>query len=97
MLKKTANPKLTFSCSVLPIEELKISVDDGEAEEYDESKAGDVNSSDYLNGVNVNGVVDSLKSLNKKVLKERMRRIRIGLANKGRVPWNKGRKHTPGS
>lgn len=39
---------------------------------------------DYLNNV------DSLKSLDK----ERMRRMRIGLANKGRVPWNKGRQHT---
>jgi hypothetical protein len=28
---------------------------------------------------------------------ERMRRSKIGEANKGRVPWNKGRKHTPGA
>ncbi len=27
---------------------------------------------------------------------ERARRARIGEANKGRVPWNKGRKHRPG-
>lgn len=28
--------------------------------------------------------------------KERERRIKIGLANRGRVPWNKGRKHSAG-
>lgn len=27
-------------------------------------------------------------------IKETQRRIKIGLANKGRIPWNKGRKHT---
>lgn len=27
---------------------------------------------------------------------ERLRRLRISQANKGRVPWNAGRKHTPG-
>ncbi|PQM42718.1 uncharacterized protein Pyn_38137 [Prunus yedoensis var. nudiflora] len=29
--------------------------------------------------------------------KERQRRKKIGLANKGRVPWNKGRKHSSGN
>ncbi|KAK7405317.1 hypothetical protein VNO78_06535 [Psophocarpus tetragonolobus] len=33
-------------------------------------------------------------SLSEEVLKERIRRMRIGLANKGKVPWNKGRKHS---
>ena len=28
--------------------------------------------------------------------KERLRRMRISKANKGNVPWNKGRKHSPG-
>ncbi|XP_028755512.1 uncharacterized protein LOC114714894 [Neltuma alba] len=28
------------------------------------------------------------------MLRERIRRTKIGLANKGKVPWNKGRKHT---
>ncbi|XP_061347368.1 uncharacterized protein LOC133292896 isoform X2 [Gastrolobium bilobum] len=97
---KTSFPKLKFVCSsqrVLPIEELAINVDDGEAsvaEEYNQSKVSD-NSSDYLN--NGNGIVrhsGSLKSLSKKALKERIRRMKIGLANKGRVPWNKGKKHT---
>lgn len=29
--------------------------------------------------------------------KEEQRRRKIGLANKGRVPWNKGRKHSAGN
>lgn len=28
--------------------------------------------------------------------REKLRRQRIGLANKGKVPWNKGRQHSPG-
>lgn len=28
--------------------------------------------------------------------RERLRRTRISLANKGNTPWNKGRKHSPG-
>lgn len=29
--------------------------------------------------------------------RERLRRLRISSANKGKVPWNKGRKHSPGA
>lgn len=29
--------------------------------------------------------------------REKLRRKRISKANKGNTPWNKGRKHTPGS
>lgn len=29
--------------------------------------------------------------------KEKLRRKRISKANKGNTPWNKGRKHTPGT
>ncbi|KAM6573956.1 hypothetical protein CsatA_022283 [Cannabis sativa] len=37
---------------------------------------------------------DSFKSLSSKEIKERKRREKIGLANKGKVPWNKGKKHS---
>ncbi|OIW08220.1 hypothetical protein TanjilG_15181 [Lupinus angustifolius] len=104
MVKKTETFKLTFVCSsqrvVLPFQGLQISVDDGEVshvQEYNQSKLS-VDSSEeiYLNNENevVVGLRDSLKSLSEEVLKERIRRMRIGLANKGKVPWNKGRKHT---
>lgn len=29
-------------------------------------------------------------------MKEEERRRKIGLANKGKIPWNKGRRHTEG-
>ncbi|KAK7257165.1 hypothetical protein RIF29_30941 [Crotalaria pallida] len=103
---KTSTPKLTFLCYsqrvVLPIQDLQLSVDNGEASHSPEcnlSKLG-VDSSEesyLLNESEVVGVglSDSLEeSLSKEVLKERIRRMRIGLANKGNVPWNKGRKHT---
>ncbi|XP_019451097.1 PREDICTED: uncharacterized protein LOC109353327 isoform X2 [Lupinus angustifolius] len=100
---KSATLKLTLVCSsqrvVLPIQDI-ISVDDGEiyhAHEYNRLKVG-VDSSDesYLSNGNevVVGLGYSLESLSGEVLKERTRRMRIGLANKGKVPWNKGRKHT---
>lgn len=102
---KTATLRLTFVCSsqrVFPIEDLQISVDDGQvsqAQEHNHSKLSvESTEESYLNNGNeVVGLSDSLKSLSKKVLKERIRRMKIGLANKGRVPWNKGRRHTAGT
>ncbi|KAL2326790.1 hypothetical protein Fmac_020217 [Flemingia macrophylla] len=88
-LAKNVTTKLTVVCSsqrVLPIEELQLNAGDG-----DPSNAG-VDSSDYLNCMN--GVVGHGDSLSEEVLKERIRRMRIGMANKGKVPWNKGRKHS---
>lgn len=43
----------------------------------------------------VPSVNDSSDSLSKEE-KERQRRKKIGQANKGRIPWNKGRKHSSG-
>ncbi|XP_062011548.1 uncharacterized protein LOC133728152 isoform X1 [Rosa rugosa] len=40
------------------------------------------------------GQNDSTVSISNKDYKERERRKKIGLANKGKVPWNKGRKHS---
>ncbi|XP_010479878.1 PREDICTED: inner centromere protein isoform X1 [Camelina sativa] len=37
---------------------------------------------------------DTEADSDRKVIKEEERRRKIGLANKGKVPWNKGRKHT---
>ncbi|KAL5564423.1 hypothetical protein UlMin_027587 [Ulmus minor] len=43
--------------------------------------------------VTINGD-DSAESIGNEDPKERQRRVKIGLANKGKVPWNKGRKHS---
>jgi hypothetical protein len=85
-------PKLTLACSVLPIEKLQINVVDDTEHNVLISNLED-DSNNRTGGV----VVESLESLDEEVVKERMRRMRIGLANKGKVPWNKGRKHTAGT
>ncbi|KAJ7948728.1 Nuclease associated modular domain [Quillaja saponaria] len=46
------------------------------------------------NEVEVVGYNDSPETVSDKNHKEMQRRKKIGLANKGRVPWNKGRKHS---
>lgn len=98
---KIVTPKLDFICSsqrVCP-GELLIAAYDGEtsgAGEYNQSKVS-VGSSErtILNiGNEVVGCSDSVETLDSKMLRERIRRTKIGLANKGKVPWNKGRKHT---
>ncbi|XP_052733836.1 uncharacterized protein LOC108339160 isoform X1 [Vigna angularis] len=89
-LVRAAPANLTFVCSsqrVLPIEELQLS----DADDGDPSDAI-VDYSDYFN--NGDGVVGFDDSLSEEVLKERIRRMRIGLANRGKVPWNKGKKHS---
>ncbi|KAL9297971.1 hypothetical protein ACSQ67_023867 [Phaseolus vulgaris] len=89
-LPRAAPSKLTFVCSsqrVLPIEELQLS----NGGDGDPSEAV-VDHSDYLD--NGDGMVGFGDSLSEEVLKERIRRMRIGLANSGKVPWNKGKKHS---
>lgn len=102
---KTVTSKLAFICSsqrVCPTGELLIAAKDGEVSgvgEYDQSKLC-VDSSGKItlnNGNEVVGYNDPLEIVDRKILKERIRRTKIGLANKGRVPWNKGRKHTAGN
>jgi len=96
-LARAAPANLTFVCSsqrVLPIAELQLSdADDGD----DDGDPSDdvVDYSDYLN--NWDGVIGFDDSLSEEVLKERIRRMRIGRANRGKVPWNKGKKHSAGS
>ncbi|KAI4356148.1 hypothetical protein L6164_000194 [Bauhinia variegata] len=95
---KTVLPKSAFVCastSVSPNRELHMSFDEGkesDSEEYNHFKDGILSENNIFN--NVNGVLGSDDSLEILSKKERNRRRKIGLANKGRVPWNKGRKHT---
>lgn len=44
----------------------------------------------------VDAFSDSIDSVYNEDYKEKERRRKIGLANKGNMPWNKGRKHTAG-
>lgn len=91
---KTSPQKLIFVCSsqrVLPIEELLLLSASADVDPLN----GSGDSFHCLN--NGNGVVGIGDNLSEDVLKERIRRMRIGMANKGKVPWNKGRKHSAGS
>lgn len=45
--------------------------------------------------VQIVGYIDSVETMEED--KERQRRRKIALANKGRVPWNKGKKHSAGN
>ncbi|KAK4255880.1 hypothetical protein QN277_008817 [Acacia crassicarpa] len=100
LIAKSVTPKLDFICSSQrAIGELLIAVDNREAfdaSEYNQSRVS-VDSSEKTilnNGNGVFGCSDSVETLDSKMLRERIRRMKIGLANKGKVPWNKGRKHT---
>ncbi|XP_010277763.1 PREDICTED: uncharacterized protein LOC104612140 [Nelumbo nucifera] len=48
----------------------------------------------FNEGIQVDSDSTSVGSINNESHKETQRRRKIGLANKGRIPWNKGRKHT---
>lgn len=69
-----------------------------DSDKYGESKLGADSSKEYtLDGeVQLDGCADSGEIYTNKHYKESQRRRKIGLANKGRVPWNKGRKHSAG-
>ncbi|KAK7317816.1 hypothetical protein RJT34_02370 [Clitoria ternatea] len=91
-LLKAANPEFAFVCfsqRVLPIQELHMNVDDGDHSHVSVCSYGCLS-----NGNEVFRLGDSLNPLSDEILKERIRRMRIGLANKGKVPWNKGKKHS---
>ncbi|PON45698.1 Nuclease associated modular domain [Parasponia andersonii] len=79
---------------------LHISVDTSETSDIDQccqSMVDDIDSSAdqiLLEEVLAINRGDSLESLSSKDIKERQRREKIGRANRGKVPWNKGRKHS---
>lgn len=101
---RTVTRKLAFVCSsqrVCLTGELLTAVNDGEASDAGEYKPKvSVDPMDKITLNNGNEVLrysDSLETQDSKTLKERIRRMKIGQANKGRVPWNKGRKHSAGN
>ena len=78
-----------------------MSVSSGEAVDYDECEESTLRANSLkqhnLNGeVQLDGYSDSGEIDINEHCKESQRRRKIGLANKGRVPWNKGRKHSAG-
>uniref|UniRef100_A0A2N9EXT4 Nuclease associated modular domain-containing protein n=1 Tax=Fagus sylvatica TaxID=28930 RepID=A0A2N9EXT4_FAGSY len=95
---KNMSPSLTFVSSfprVHAFGALQISVDVGDASDSGECHQSKVSENRTLNGEN--RVVSSDSEDTIEDHKERQRRRKIGLANKGRVPWNKGKKHTADS
>ncbi|XP_058735714.1 uncharacterized protein LOC131607771 [Vicia villosa] len=81
-LSKEPIPKLTFASSSSSSILHNVVVSSNERDSKEDSEFFDENE-------------QHLKEENEFVEeKERTRRTRIGLANKGKVPWNKGRKHT---
>lgn len=69
-----------------------------DSDECGESKLGaDSSKKHTLNGVvQLDSYSNSGEIYINDHCKESQRRRKIGLANKGRVPWNKGRKHSAG-
>jgi hypothetical protein len=95
---KNMSPSLTFVSSfprVHAFGALQISVDVGDASDSGECHQSKVSENRTLNGENRVIRSDSEDTIEDH--KERQRRRKIGLANKGRVPWNKGKKHTAGN
>lgn len=94
---KNMSPSFTFvSCPrVHPFGALQISVDVGDASDSGKCDQSKVSENQILNEEDQVVSNDSEDTIEDH--KERQRRRKIGLANKGRVPWNKGKKHTAGN
>jgi hypothetical protein len=80
---------------VHPFAALQISLDVGDAFDSSECLRPKVSENHILNEEHIVGYSDSEETIEDH--KERQRRRKIGLANKGRVPWNKGKKHSAGN
>eukprot|EP00261_Vitis_vinifera_P031793 XP_019073036.1 PREDICTED: uncharacterized protein LOC100264054 isoform X2 [Vitis vinifera] len=99
---KNVPPSLGFSSSFSRLHSLgalPMSINAGEtldSDECGESKLGaDSSKKHTLNGVvQLDSYSNSGEIYINDHCKESQRRRKIGLANKGRVPWNKGRKHS---
>jgi hypothetical protein len=81
---------------VHPFAALQISLDVGDAFDSSECLQPKVSENQILN-VEDHVVGNSHSAETIEDHKERERRRKIGLANKGRVPWNKGKKHSAGN
>ncbi|KAK8507413.1 hypothetical protein V6N12_072675 [Hibiscus sabdariffa] len=101
---KNAFPSYSFRCSssLQPVRALQTSL--GARERFmfcnicwskDSIKSKHIQSSSEE--AQVHGCYSSQEYSNGEEYKEEQRRRKIGLANKGRVPWNKGRKHSAGN
>ncbi|XP_062170270.1 uncharacterized protein LOC133875992 isoform X2 [Alnus glutinosa] len=77
---------------VHPFAALQICLDVGDAFDSSECLRPKVSENHILNEEHIVGYSDSEETIEDH--KERQRRRKIGLANKGRVPWNKGKKHS---
>lgn len=97
-LVKSMPSSLAFNNSFsryYPFATLQISVGVGDAFNSSKCHRSKVSENLILGKDQVVGYIESLEGIEDD--KERQRRRKIGLANKGRVPWNKGKKHSAGN
>lgn len=95
---KNMSSSLAFNLSFPryhPFATLQISVGVGDAFNSSKCHQSKVSENLILGKDQVVGYIDSVEGIEDD--KERQRRRKIGLANKGRVPWNKGKKHSAGN
>lgn len=62
---------------------------------YISSESGLIDDSSLWFDSNPDSQMESSNACSELDERERLRRMRISKANKGNIPWNKGRKHTP--
>ncbi|KAG2681727.1 hypothetical protein I3760_11G157400 [Carya illinoinensis] len=92
---KNMSSSLAFNRSFpiyYPFATLRISVGVGDAFNSSKCHQSKVSENLILGEDHFVGYIDSVEGIEDD--KERQRRRKIGLANKGRVPWNKGKKHS---
>lgn len=100
--KRSSSPSFAMICTPTildPLGSSKTMVDPGETSGLGECGRSEVTAcapDNSFEEVRLSGEIVPSGCFNDKSYKERERRRKIGEANKGKVPWNVGRKHSEG-